>query len=238
MSAIHFLIDQNIYETFKTSLSKDRCTIPQVLRAAISSYIEGKLILQGAYLVSTDSTAPSKVVSRETLPVGRPVKEKSLIGSDKPKSKPPAAYLANKASYHLVRDCDWDADGKLIDWVDRDHKGRELKDFDFPYDTHVHGEGLPSLALDWSVSDWSGSLENVILEEYDSEREKYSEREWELEYWTFCRYCAKKFLTLNKMPKFVYNRDFIESELLTLKYRCEDMYAVMEEMRKNYENNK
>lgn len=67
MKIINFSTEDQYFEAFKDCVARHGCTVPQVLRAAVRSFGEGKLILQGAYLVPVG-------VSQEpqARPVGRP----------------------------------------------------------------------------------------------------------------------------------------------------------------------
>lgn len=209
MKAINFPIEEELYNKFKEQVASDACSITQVLKAAIRSYTEQRLIVQGAYLIVTGGT--QDVLKKK---VGRPPEEHKV-------EKSPTSVMKKD-----IVDGVWpvDENGMKIHWIDLDHSKRPLEGFDYPDNIHPAGESRKYLEIDWSINDYSGSLENMIISEFHTYREKFDDRVWHgVEWNNFCRYCAKKFLTLNK-ANFRYDPDYLETHLYRLKNMLEANY--------------
>lgn len=207
-------IDSDVYSAFRDALDANFVKAPMILMCAMRSYAEGRIVQSGAYLLD-----PGTVPREKYGVVGRP------LGSGRKEKVITPIIDRTKVGAR-------DENGDLIEWVDLDHSQRPLKEFDYPYRTHPSVDASNLLEIDWSQEEGekrtNGSLENMLIDEYDEYRKGFTAREWQLEYWNYCRYCAKKFLTLNGMPRFRYDEMYLQKHLYRIKDEiCEPYYQQM-----------
>lgn len=225
---VTFVIDETLYKSFQGIVEKDGLTVSAILRAAVISYTFGILKFNGDRLKSVNEALFN---TPEGQRAAFEAENKRIDGKRGPKAKEKPLIDRKKVGAR-------DENGDLIHWVDLDHTDRPLKEFDYPDNIDPTTESRKMLELDWSLTDDSGSFKNTLFLHYDQERDKVDARTWEVEYWNFCRYCAKKFLTLNGMPEFVYSEDYLRNELCTLRDQCEADYAVIFKLKTERENSK
>lgn len=215
---INFAVDETIYNVFKERVAQSHSTVPMILRAAVLSYAFGGLGLQEDRLKSINDLYNSKgSLSQDTSPkpVGRPPKDK------------PVEEAPTHSAYNL------DAKGKLLQCQDWDYSKMKLEDFDYPDNIHPN---LQRKCKDGSVMPFlqgfdigprtKETFEDVLRNEYDWARNEFSDpRMWNVHYFTFTRYCAKKFLMTNHLiDTMYYSEDNIQKYLYTIKDELEENY--------------
>lgn len=192
MKIINVTLDESIYAPFKERVERDACTIPQIMRAAIKAYVQGDLVLQGAFLI-----APGHV-SRETQTEHRGPGRPPLNKEAKPKSKT------------------HDDKGHLLPWHEQDHTDRAIWDYKMYPEPHLASDPRPHLTFE-TKGDITGELfEYTLRHDYLREACKFSEREWQGKLWEYVSCCALKFFTLNKMQNIRYDPDTLFADVNAL----------------------
>lgn len=225
---VGYAVDIGILESFLKETKANNVTPSQVIQAAMYSYSRGHVGVLGMSLQWKNIVdLRHQDVSRDThntytpSKVGRP----PII---KKEDAPPKDTVIHKKPYRKE-------DGTWVNWLDLDHSTFELKDFDVYENMSIGADGRDFLEIDWSRTADSGSLENMLINEYTAYRSKFTDRQWEVEYWNFCYLCACKFRTQNGMPALRYDQDHLQAHLLRIKDSCEGWYQTILEGQEAYD---